>query len=99
MLGRVEELIGQRATAVANFLGSAVAWFHDAGCEFLIQPAAATITLPTWLVAGASKMLPKIAGKDLKEHIDIEGIIAAAQEPGANGVVWISRTTRTRTAS
>ena len=47
----------------------------------------ATITLPTWLVAGASKMLPKIVGKDLKEHIDIERIIAAAQEPGASGVV------------
>ncbi len=47
----------------------------------------ATITIPTWLVAGASKMLPKIAGKDLKEHIDIDRIVEMAQEPGASGVV------------
>ena len=47
----------------------------------------ATITLPTWLVAGASKMLPKIAGKDLKEHIDIDRIVEMAQDPSASGVV------------
>jgi hypothetical protein len=47
----------------------------------------ATITLPTWLVVGASKMLPKIAGKDLKEHIDIERIVEMAKDPSATGIV------------
>jgi len=47
----------------------------------------ATITLPTWLVAGASKMLPKIVGKDLKEHIDLDRIVEMAQDPSASGGV------------
>jgi hypothetical protein len=47
----------------------------------------ATITVPGWLLAGASKMLPKIAGKSLKEHIDIEQIAALMQDPQASGVL------------
>jgi len=32
-------------------------------------------------------MLPKIAGKDLNEHIDLERIVEMAQDPSATGVV------------
>src|ERR1700674_2531503 len=47
----------------------------------------ATITIPMWVVKGASKLLPKIAGKAMKEHVDIDQIIALAQDPQANGVL------------
>jgi hypothetical protein len=47
----------------------------------------ATITIASWLVVGASKMLPKIAGKNLQEHIDIEQVAALANDANANGVI------------
>ena len=40
-----------------------------------------------WVVKGASKLLPKIAGKAMKEHVEIDQIIALAQDPQANGVL------------
>ena len=47
----------------------------------------ATITIASWLVVGASKMLPKIAGKSLQEHIDIEQVAALANHANASGVI------------
>ena len=47
----------------------------------------ATITVPGWLVTGASKMLPRIAGKTLQEHIDIEQIAELTKNPQASGVL------------
>jgi hypothetical protein len=43
----------------------------------------ATITIPMWAV----KLLPKIAGKAMKEQVDFDQILALAQDPKANGVV------------
>ena len=40
----------------------------------------ATITIPMWAVKGASKLLPKIAGKAMKEQVDIDQLIALAQD-------------------
>ncbi len=45
----------------------------------------ATITVPTWLVTGASKLFPKIAGQALQEHIDLDELIAMAKASEANG--------------
>jgi hypothetical protein len=47
----------------------------------------ATITIPSWLVLGAAKYLPKIAGKPLQHRVDIEQIVALASEPGASGII------------
>lgn len=47
----------------------------------------AAITIPMWVVKGASKLLPKIAGKAMKEHVDIDQIVALAKDPEANGVL------------
>ena len=47
----------------------------------------ATITIPMWVVKSASKLLPKIAGKAMKENVDIDQIIALAQDPQATGVL------------
>jgi hypothetical protein len=47
----------------------------------------ATITIPAWLVTGAAKFLPKVAGKDLKETIDIDRLVEMAKDPSARGVV------------
>jgi hypothetical protein len=47
----------------------------------------ATITIPIWLVTGASKLLPKIAGKQLQEHIDISGFAQLIKNAQANGAV------------
>jgi hypothetical protein len=47
----------------------------------------ATITIPAWLVVGAARFLPKIAGKPLQHRVDIEQIVALASEPGASGVI------------
>jgi len=48
---------------------------------------AATITIPTWLVTGVSKLLPKIAGKQLQEHIDISELAQLIKNSQANGAV------------
>lgn len=47
----------------------------------------ATITIPVWVVRGAAKLLPKIAGKDLREHIDVEQIVELTKNAQANGVI------------
>jgi hypothetical protein len=47
----------------------------------------ATITVPVWVVRGAAKLLPKISGKDFREHIDVEQIIELTKNPQAYGVV------------
>ncbi len=49
--------------------------------------AAATITIPVWVIRGASKMLPKFAGKELRDHIDIDRIVKMTRDPEASGVV------------
>jgi hypothetical protein len=48
---------------------------------------AATITIPSWLVTGASKLLPKVAGKELRQHIDMEEIVRMANDPQARGTI------------
>jgi len=48
---------------------------------------AATITIPMWVVKGASKLLPKIAGKAVKEHVDLEQVVALAKDAPANGTL------------
>ena len=47
----------------------------------------ATITIPSWLVLGTAKYLPKIAGRPLQHRVDLEQVMALASEPGANGVI------------
>ena len=47
----------------------------------------ATITIPMWVVKGASKLLPKIAGTAMKEHVDFDQIIALAQDPRAKCIL------------
>ncbi|HWE16850.1 MAG TPA: hypothetical protein VG758_06650 [Hyphomicrobiaceae bacterium] len=47
----------------------------------------ATITVPLWVVRSAAKLLPKIAGKELREQIDVEQIVELTKNPQANGVV------------
>jgi hypothetical protein len=47
----------------------------------------ATVTMPSWLVTAAADFLPRIAGKPLQHRVDIERILALANEPGANGTI------------
>jgi hypothetical protein len=47
----------------------------------------ATITVPAWVVRGAARLLPRIAGKNLREYIDIEQIVELTKDPQANGVI------------
>jgi hypothetical protein len=83
-------------TIAAAMLGSAMlagaAIPVSAGAKIKIDvfeagAPSATITIPMWIVKGASKLLPKIAGKAMKEHVDIDQIIVLAQDPQANGVL------------
>ena len=48
----------------------------------------ATITIPLWLMRGASKMISNAGGKNLKDKIDIEQILRAAEDPAAHGVIF-----------
>jgi hypothetical protein len=79
-------------TIAAAMLGSAmlagVAIPASAGAKIKIDvfeagAPSATITIPLWAV----KLVPKIAGKAMKEQVDIEQIIALAQDPQASGVL------------
>jgi hypothetical protein len=47
----------------------------------------ATITIPSWLFAAASRMLPRMAGRSLQDRIDLEQLIALASDPDASGVI------------
>jgi hypothetical protein len=47
----------------------------------------ATVTMPSWLVTAAADFLPRIAGRPLQHRVDIERILALANEPGANGTI------------
>lgn len=48
---------------------------------------AATISIPIWLVTTTSKLIPKMAGKKLQEHVDIDEIIALIKDPKASGTI------------
>jgi hypothetical protein len=69
------------AAIPANAGGSLKIDVFEAG-----QPSA-TITIPMWVVKGASKLLPKIAGTAMKEHVDFDQIIALAQDPRAKCIL------------
>jgi hypothetical protein len=47
----------------------------------------ATITIPSWLVVAASKILSRMAGKSLQDRIDLEQLVALASDANANGVI------------
>jgi hypothetical protein len=47
----------------------------------------ATITVPSWLMLAASKMLPRFAGRNLQDRVDLEQLVALAGDPNANGVI------------
>lgn len=47
----------------------------------------ATISIPVWVVTGASKLIPKVAGKRLEEHIDLDQIVALIKDPRASGTL------------
>jgi hypothetical protein len=47
----------------------------------------ATITMPSWLIVAASRMLPRMAGKSLQDRIDLEQLVALASDPDASGVI------------
>jgi hypothetical protein len=48
---------------------------------------AATITVPTWLVTGASRLLPKVGGRSLQDHVDINQLVELLKNPPASGVL------------
>ena len=48
----------------------------------------ATITIPLWLARGASKLMTKAGGKNLKDKIDIEKILSATEDPASHGVIF-----------
>jgi hypothetical protein len=48
----------------------------------------ATITIPLWLARTASKVLPNAVGIDMRDKIDIDAILKAAEDPGAYGVIF-----------
>ena len=48
----------------------------------------ATITIPLWMARGASKMLATAGAKNLKDKIDIEKILSAAEDPTSHGVIF-----------
>ena len=80
------------AALLGSSLFAAAAVPASAGAKIKIDifeagAPSATITIPMWAVKGASKLLPKIAGKAMKEQIDIDQIIALALDPQANGVL------------
>jgi hypothetical protein len=47
----------------------------------------ATITIPSWLVVAASRIVPRMAGKALQDRIDLEQLVALASDPNASGVI------------
>jgi hypothetical protein len=47
----------------------------------------ATVTIPGWLMFGASKLLPKVAGKPLQDRVDIDQIVELLKDPRASGVL------------
>ena len=48
----------------------------------------ATITIPLWLARGATKLMTNAGAKNLKDKIDIEKIISAAEDPASHGVIF-----------
>jgi hypothetical protein len=51
------------------------------------EARAATITLRSWLVTGECRILLMVAGKGMREHIDIEQIVQMANDPQARGTI------------
>ena len=47
----------------------------------------ATISIPVWVVTGASELIPKLAGKKLHDRVDLEEIIALIKDPRASGSI------------
>lgn len=45
----------------------------------------ATISVPIWVVTGASRLMPRISGKRLDEHVDLQAIMALVNDPTARG--------------
>lgn len=45
----------------------------------------ATINVPIWVVTGASRLLPRISGKRLEDHVDLDAIRALIADPAARG--------------
>jgi len=36
---------------------------------------AATISMPAWVVTGGTSFLPKVAGKPLRDHVDLRELV------------------------
>lgn len=47
----------------------------------------ATITVPTWVVTGAARLLPRVGGKKLEDHVDIAELAELLKNPPAKGVL------------
>jgi hypothetical protein len=47
----------------------------------------AAFSVPLWLITGASKLMPKIAGKRLEQHVDLGEIAALITNPQAAGTL------------
>jgi hypothetical protein len=47
----------------------------------------ATISIPVWVVTSASELIPKLAGKKLRDRVDLEEIIALIKDPQASGSI------------
>jgi hypothetical protein len=47
----------------------------------------ATISIPVWVMTSASELIPKLAGKKLRDRVDLEEIIALIKDPQASGSI------------
>lgn len=47
----------------------------------------ATLDIPLWMVRGAEIILPDTARKNLRDQIDLDRLVDAANAPGMNGVL------------
>lgn len=44
-----------------------------------------TVSVPVWIVTGATNLLPKVAGRRLDEHIELSRIVEMLKNPDADG--------------
>lgn len=47
----------------------------------------ATFDIPLWMARGAEIILPDSAGKNLRDQIDLDRLVAAASAPGMDGIL------------
>jgi hypothetical protein len=47
----------------------------------------ATISIPVWVMTSASELIPKLAGKKLRDRVELEEIIALIKDPQASGSI------------